>query len=222
MKEEKDGLPHTDEPVSETKGKAETAKATSSDPVKPRSPAGKETVENESTDLPLNPDEGDEIASAEKEQDISPPPPSKQKAKGKASKPASASKQGKQKAIVLEDEDLDGAGETKKEAIALSDLDSASDASASKPSARTGSKKRKSKTDDKVESTNSAGGNKTKRQKGNPAHSKASVKKDQTPKSKSPSRSTRSTRASNKSKQKTATDDEGNKTLENFFEIEDD
>lgn len=170
--------------------------------------------EHDRTDLPLNPDEGDTIASAsETKGSTSSKPSSEQKDKS----PSVIHKKGKQRAIALDDASPE-AGDSKKEPIVLSDLESGTDTSAKAAQ----SKKRKTKSSSKTEVLESKDASTNKKRKKESTKSSQKPKTQESVAKKSPISGTRSTGTSKRRQKEAETDDEGNEKLENFFEIEDD
>lgn len=172
-------------------------------------------------ELPLNPDEGDAIATA-----VESGSHSKPSTKNSLSEQApSGDKPTEERAIVL-DQTASEAGESKQAAIVLSDLGSDSDsgkkgsaAQNRKPKGRHtetkgsdgATSKRKRPSDDKA-AANATSTSMEGRPNTRSKRSKASV---------TPPRETRSKRAKHTTDDNAKTDNQGNKKLENFFEIQD-
>lgn len=175
-------------------------------------------VKGDAVDLPLNPDEGEAIASEVGK---------KSQASGNSkrmstSKSPSTPKKDKQKAIVVDDASSE-VGDSKTAAIILSDLDSGSE------SEKAISKNRSSKRKRSQDSTSAAAP--TKRKKAS-VDKKACSTTASPPANRAKTRSkgstesstadTKSKRARRESHTAAVTDHQGNKKLENFFEVKDD
>lgn len=173
------------------------------------------SVDDEAADLPLNPDEGDDIAS---QIERIPHASGKQRRISKVKSPSDDEK-GKQRTIVLDDTGSE-AGDTKAAAIVLSDVDSGSDADGRKRSTRSKDGKTKGKTTQQSSKGNPASV-KGKRVSEDDEATETFVKERKSKKTgviKGPT----SIRAKHAPEDEAITDHQGNATLENFFEIKDD